>query len=598
MSAVFERLAALRCEMKKHGADAYIICTEDFHGSEYVGAHFKLREYFSGFDGSAGTLVVTAEKTALWTDGRYFLQAAAQLRGTEIALMKEGEPQTPSVAEYLCCELKEGMTAAFDGRAVRCTTARELEAKLSKQGVSILYTIDIAGNVWADRPPLSAQRVWQLPDEYAGASRAEKLSRIRAEMKKQSADGYAVAALDEIAWALNLRGNDVEYNPVFLSFMVITEHSVELFANADIFSNDIVSALLKDGITLRPYNDIYKALAEFSAEKTLLLDPSKVNFMFAKSVGKDVKLIERSSPISAMKALKSAAEADGERRAHIKDGVAVTRFMFWLKNNVASGEITEISAAEKLERFRREQENYLGQSFDPIIAYGSHGAIVHYSASPETNAVLLPRGLVLCDTGGHYLEGTTDITRTIALGELTPEEKKCFTLVLMGNLNLAAARFMDGTRGANLDYTAREPLWRHGMDFNHGTGHGVGYVLNVHEGPQRIHWRIKNGGAQSAEIKHGMITSDEPGVYIEGKFGIRHENLLLCKEWQTTDFGRFFCFETLTLVPFDLDAIDPSLMSDRERTLLNEYHRRVYETISPMLPENEREWLRHATREI
>lgn len=593
-----ERIEALRKELRKRSIFAYIVCTEDYHGSEYVGAFFKLREYLSGFTGSAGTLVVTEREAALWTDGRYFIQAAKQLCGSGIALMKQGEQGVPTIAEYLAEKLPEGGTIGFDGRTVSCSMVKTILKKCGNKRPKIACSEDLGGQVWSCRPALSKEPVWELDVRFAGLSRGEKLEMIRAELKKQGADYLAVSALDEIAWTLNLRGNDVAYNPVFLSYMIVSMDSVLLFAEESIFSEEIRSRLFADGIKIREYNAVYKALSELPEGGTIMLDPDCVNRLFAMSVPEGMKRVERQSPIVPMKAKKTAVEQEGERAAHIKDGAAVTRFIYWLKRNVGKMRITEISAAQKLLELRREQENFLGESFEPIMGYAEHGAIVHYSAAPETDAELAPRGLLLSDTGAHYLEGTTDITRTIALGEVTEEEKRAFTLVLAGNLRLAALKFPCGTRGANLDLAAREPLWRYGMDFNHGTGHGVGYVLNVHEGPQRIHWRIKDNAVNSAVFEAGMITSDEPGVYIEGKFGVRHENLVLCKESEKTDFGSFLCFETLTLVPFDLDAVDAAYLTDRDANLLNAYHKRVYETISPLIPEEEARWLKHACRPI
>ena len=591
-----QKLALLREKMRAHGVNAVIVTTEDFHGSEYVGEHFKLREYLSGFDGSAGTLAVTERGAALWTDGRYFLQAERQLSGSGIALMKQGEKDVPKLAEYLADELCEGQTAAADGRTLSLREARVIEKALAKKGAALRLDEDIAGEAWDCRPPLSANPVWELSARYAGESRASKLKRLRGELSRLGADVFAVSALDEIAWALNLRGGDVAYNPVFLAYMLLDGEGARLFAQESAFSAEIRGALAKDGVELLPYNGFYAALAELAGRR-VLLDPACANTLMARSLPQDARLIEAQSPVQLMKARKNEAEINGERAAHIKDGAAVTRFIYWLKHNVAGGGITELSAAQKLEELRRGQDGYLGESFAPIIGYGAHGAIVHYSANEQTNAQLLPRGLVLCDTGGHYREGTTDITRTVALGELTDEEKRCFTLVLAGHLELAAAVFPKGARGANLDYAAREPLWRAGLDFNHGTGHGVGHILNVHEGPQRIRWRISDG-VQSAPLEAGMVTSDEPGVYVEGRFGVRHENLVLCKERENTRFGSFLCFEPLTLVPFDLDAVDAALLTERERGLLNSYHERVYREISGLLPENEREWLKKATAAI
>ncbi len=590
-----EKIGARRGRMNERGIYAYIVCTEDCHGSEYVGEHFMLREFLSGFTGSAGTLVVTADEAALWTDGRYFLQAEQQLRGSGIALMKSGEEGVPSIAKFLAEKMPEGSVLGFDGKTVRANMARTLERELSAKKVTFSFSEDIGGMVWADRPPLSAEPVYALPEKYTGQPRAEKLKNIRGKMSAAGADCLAVTALDEIAWTLNLRGNDVEYNPVFLAYMLIFQDRAALYANRDIFGAEIISGLSEDGIELLPYEDFYGAVRGLGG--AVMYDPSEVNCLFDKSLPDGVKRAEMRSPIMLMKAVKNDAEISSERAAHIKDGVAVTRFMYWLKHNIGRTRITEISAAEKLEEFRRQGEGYLGQSFAPIMAYGAHAAIVHYSATEESNAELSARGMLLSDTGGHYYEGTTDITRTFVLGELTDEEKRGFTLVLAGHFNLAAAKFMYGCRGANLDYTAREPLWRYGMDFNHGTGHGVGYLLNVHEGPNRIHWRIRPNMADCV-LEAGMITSDEPGLYVAGKFGIRHESLVLCRESERTEYGRFMEFETLTMVPFDPDGVDAAYFSDRELERFNAYQKRVCDTIAPLLPENEAEWLRDITKPL
>lgn len=591
-----QKLEMLRERMRAHGINAVIVTTEDFHGSEYVGAHFKLREYLSGFDGSAGTLAVTVHGAALWTDGRYFLQAAQQLEGSGIMLMRQGEKGVPTLREYLCAELCEGDSVAADGRTLSVKAARDIEKTLAEKGIKLMLSEDIAGGVWTDRPALSNEPVWELSVRYAGETRRSKLTRLRREIARLGADVFALSALDETAWLLNLRGGDVEYNPVFLANMLIDGESARLFAQESAFSEDIRQSLEEDGVELLPYDEFYAALSALSG-KRVLFDPSCANILMERSLPEDAKAVEKPSPVLLMKARKNEAEINGERAAHRKDGVAVTRFICWLKHSVATERITELSAAKKLLELRREQDGFLGESFAPIIGYGAHGAIVHYSATKESDVQLMPRGLVLCDTGGHYREGTTDITRTVALGELTEEEKRCFTLVLAGHLELASAVFPQGTSGAVLDFAAREPLWRAGLDFNHGTGHGVGHILNVHEGPQRISRRVSEG-APSAALEAGMVTSDEPGVYIEGKFGIRHENLVLCKERENTRFGSFLCFETLTLVPFDLDAVDAELLTERERELLNRYHERVFSEIAPLLPENEREWLAYATREI
>ncbi len=579
-------------QMKLREIDACIVCTEDFHNSEYVGEHFKLREYLSGFTGSAGTLVVTTEKAALWTDGRYFLQAERELTDSGIKLMKMGEKNVPGIPKYLSENMPDGSVLGFDGRTVSAEFVERLRIALTLKDIKFVSDIDFGDSVWENRPPLSAEPVYELPTEICGVSRSEKLVKIREKIRSARADYFVTASLDEIAWTLNLRGNDVAYNPVFLSFMIIGENCALLFANPSVFSEKIVSELAEDSVKIYPYDEIYSALN--SLEGAVLIDPKSVNYRISCAVTHGEK-VTGESPVSLLKAEKNAHEISAEKQAHIKDGVAVTRFMYWLKHTVGKERITEISAAEKLEEFRKQGSDYLGQSFEPIMAYAEHGAIVHYSATEETNAELFPKGMLLSDTGGQYLQGTTDITRTFVLGKITDEEKRGFTLVLAGHLNLLAAKFPKGVPGSALDYAAREPLWQNGLEFNHGTGHGVGFLLNVHEGPQRISWRAKG---KDAVFEPGMITSDEPGLYVTGKFGIRHESLVLCEADEKNEFGEFLKFSPLTMVPFDRDGIDPGYLTVRQKQLLNDYHKSVCETISPFLPENERQWLEEITKPV
>lgn len=594
---VKERIAKLRALMKENKTDAYIITTSDYHGSEYVGEYFKARRYMSGFTGSAGTLVVLKDKAALWTDGRYFIQAGEQLKNSGIELMKDGMENVPGIKTYLLNELKSGETIGFDGRTVSEMFAADLYRKAEKNKISVKSDMDLADKIWTDRPKLSAEPVWELGTEYAGMETAEKLSLVREKMRENNGEVFVLSTLDDIAWLLNLRGNDVRYNPVFLSYMIIFKEKAYLYANKNIFSDKIKIKLAKANIEVKDYNDVYTNLSALTADN-IILDKRKVNHAIVNSIGKDKKIIDIMNPTTKLKAVKTKTETDNEIKAHIKDGVAVTRFMYWLKNNVGKKTITEISAAEKIEEYRKEQEGYLGASFEPIVSYGAHGAIVHYSATEETDIELKPESFLLCDTGGQYYEGTTDITRTFALGELTEEQKKMYTLVLVGNLKLAAARFPYGVRGVNLDVLAREPLWRNGLDYNHGTGHGVGYLLNVHEGPNNISWHIMSDKVNSAVLEEGMITSDEPGIYIENQYGVRLENMILCRDDKKTECGRFMRFETLTMVPFDLDAVDTKYMEADEIKLLNDYHRQVYENISPYLQGEELQWLKGATKAL
>lgn len=583
--------------MKEKKIDAYLVATDDFHGSEYVGDYFKCRKYITGFTGSAGTAIITQDMAGLWTDGRYFIQAADQLRDTTIALFKSGEPGVPTVHQFLNDKLEEGMCLGFDGRTVSAREAEELQELLQKKHITFSVNDDLIGEIWEDRPVLSCEPVMELDIRWTGKSRADKIAEIREQMKAKEADTFILTSLDDIAWLLNIRGNDIHCCPVVLSYLVMMENELRLYANAAAFSEEIRSNLEADGVKIYPYDDVYSYVQSISSDKKVLLSRANVNSRLVSNIPSEVTILDEPNLTLLPKAVKNKTEMENERIAHIKDGIAVTKFIHWLKKNVTRTTITELSAAEKLYQFRSEQEHFLGDSFDPIIAYGTHAAIVHYSATEATDIPLEARGMVLADTGGHYLEGTTDITRTIVLGPVTAKEKKFFTAVLRGNLNLAAAKFKYGCTGLNLDYLARGPLWELGEDYNHGTGHGVGYLLNVHEGPNSFRWKNLPGNPAPV-LEEGMITSDEPGYYLENEFGIRHENLVLCKKAEKTSFGQFMCFEPLTMVPFDLEGINPEEMTERERKLLNDYHQKVYTTISPYLDEEEKEWLKQATREI
>lgn len=583
--------------MKEKKIDAYLVATDDFHGSEYVGDYFKCRKYITGFTGSAGTAIITQDMAGLWTDGRYFIQAADQLRDTTIELFKSGEPGVPTMHQFLNDKLEEGMCLGFDGRTVSAREAEELQELLQEKHITFSVNDDLIGEIWEDRPVLSCEPVMELDIRWTGKSRADKIAEIREQMKAKEADTFILTSLDDIAWLLNIRGNDIHCCPVVLSYLVMMENELRLYANAAAFSEEIRSNLEADGVKIYPYDDVYSYVQSISSDKKVLLSRANVNSRLVSNIPSEVTILDEPNLILLPKAVKNETEMENERIAHIKDGVAVTKFIHWLKKNVTRTTITELSTAEKLYQFRSEQEHFLGESFDPIIAYGTHAAIVHYSATEATDIPLEARGMVLADTGGHYLEGTTDITRTIVLGPVTAKEKKFFTAVLRGNLNLAAAKFKYGCTGLNLDYLARGPLWELGEDYNHGTGHGVGYLLNVHEGPNSFRWKNLPGNPAPV-LEEGMITSDEPGYYLENEFGIRHENLVLCKKAEKTSFGQFMCFEPLTMVPFDLEGINPEEMTERERKLLNDYHQKVYTTISPYLDEEEKEWLKQATREI
>ena len=591
-------LELLREKMRETGVDACLIPTSDFHGAEYVGDYFKCREYISGFTGSAGTLVVTLDEAGLWTDGRYFLQAAKQLEGSGIMLRKERQPGVPAIEEYLKQTLKKGETLGFDGRCIMQDSAEKLITQLNAQGVAVRTDIDLTGAVWKNRPELSAQPVWPLPVEYAGESSESKIKRVREFLVEKKADYFLLTSLEDIAWLLNMRGNDIESTPVILSYLLLGEKKLTWYVQEKCLSEKIKILLDMQGIKAAPYAQIYEDVKKLPEDASIYYDKSAVNTALVSSLPEKVKKIEGVNPTFLFKAKKNPVEVENERNAHIKDGVAVTKFIYWLKSQIGKTKITEISAAEQLEQFRNIQEHYVEPSFAPIIAYKEHGAIVHYSATKESDVELKPESFVLADTGGHYLEGTTDITRTIALGSLTQEEKEMYTTVLKGHIQLEMARCLQGCSGQSLDVLARTPLWEKGLDYNHGTGHGVGYLLSVHEGPNSFRYRPSVNGRNDCVFEEGMITSDEPGIYLEGKFGIRLENMIVCQKDMENDYGSFLCFDALTLVPFERSAIIAEELSTKEKEWLNKYHQKVFETIAPYLTEEEAGWLREETQEF
>lgn len=587
-----ERLTALRARMAKAGVTLYLVPTSDFHGSEYVGEYFKCREYLSGFTGSAGTLLVEETQAWLWTDGRYFLQAQRQLEGSGITLMRMGEEGVPTLPEKLAELCGPGAVLGFDGRTLSARFVNSLRRKLP--GLALRPGLDLAGEVWPGRPALSQQPVWELPAEAAGRTRAQKLADIRAGMRAEGAGLLLLTCLDEIAWLFNLRGDDVACCPVFLAYALVEEDHARLFAAREAFSQELAASLKADGVELCPYGDIFAALRALPGGSALWLDSATANYSLFCSLPAGTHVTDKPSPAVLAKSVKNDAEIQGEKTAHLYDGIALTKFIYRLKTGGAEG-LTELSAADILEELRRHQPGYLGPSFETISAYGPHGAVVHYAPTPETDLPLQARGFLLVDSGGQYRTGTTDVTRTIALGPLTGQERQLYTAVLRGHLALAAARFRQGCTGRNLDYLARAPLWEKGLDYNHGTGHGVGFLLNVHEGPNNIRWRPAQNPADDAVLLPGMITSDEPGIYLDGRFGVRLENLLLCTQAQRTEYGVFLSFEPLTLAPFDRQAILPGEMTREELALLNRYHQRVYETLAPHLSPEEARWLQAET---
>ena len=608
MNVIRDRLDALRKLMKERGMDAYMIPTADFHESEYVGEHFKCREYM-GFTGSAGTALITMDEACLWVDGRYYVQAAAQLKDSTVTMMKMGQEGVPSLRAYLEDKMPEGGCLGFDGRVVNAAEGLALEEMLRERGARISYGEDLAGMIWQERPELSAEPAWVLDERYAGKSALDKIADVREAMEKVHASVHVLTSLDDIAWLLNIRGNDILYNPVVLSYALVTMDQLYLFVNSSVLEGkaypyledakgiSVREYLERTGVTVMPYDGVYDMVEGLKNEK-VLLEKCRINYAVYRLIDGSNKVIDRMNPTASMKAVKNDVEIENEKRAHIKDGVAMTKFIYWLKKNTGRIPMDEISVSDYLGKLRMDQEGCIGLSFATISAYGAHGAMCHYSATPESSIPLEPRGLYLIDSGGQYYEGTTDITRTIAMGPVTDEEKEHFTLVLMSMLRLGDVKFLHGCRGLSLDYAAREPLWRRGLNYEHGTGHGVSYLSSVHERPNGIRFKMVPERQDNAVMEAGMITSDEPGVYIEGSHGIRTENLVLCVEDEKNEYGQFLRFEYLTYVPIDLEVIDREIMSERDVELLNRYHEQVYEKISPYLDEDERVWLAEATRAV
>ena len=596
MGKMNERLEALRSLMAQRGIDAYLVPTSDFHDSEYVGEYFKCRKYLTGFTGSAGTAVITADDAGLWTDGRYFVQAAGQLEGSGFRLQRMGQEGVPTVEEYLEQVIPEGGVLGFDGRVVDGRTGGRLQELIEGKHGMIRCEEDLAGEIWKDRPALPAEPVWILDEKYAGMSAAEKIRNLREEMKKERASVHVLTTVDDIVWLLNIRGNDVPCNPVVLSYAAVTMDRLFLFINEAVLNGTVRAYLESLQVTVKPYDQIYSFVKSFCGER-VLVEPEKTNYALIRSLASCNTLVCRMNPTAMAKAVKNPVEVENERKAHIKDGVAMTKFIYWLKHRIGTMPMTEISVSDYLEQLRREQ-GCLELSFDTISAYKENAAMCHYSATPETDKELKPEGLYLVDSGGQYYEGTTDITRTVALGPITAEEREHFTLTVISMLRLGHVKFLYGCRGLSLDYVAREPFWSRGLNYDHGTGHGVGYLLNVHERPNGIRYKMVPERMDNAVLEEGMICSDEPGIYIEGSHGIRTENLMVCRKGEKNAYGQFMEFEFLTMVPIDLDALDPSLMEARDREWLNQYHKEVYEKIAPHLTEEEAAWLREATRAI
>ena len=587
---ISERIARLREELRREHLSAFIFPTSDPHNSEYTAEHWKGREWISGFNGSAGTAVVTLDNAALWTDSRYFIAAEEQLQGTEFQLMKLKVEGTPSIAEWLGRELKDAADKAvgIDGMVNSANSIKELISDLRTQGgITLRTNFDPLERIWQDRPAIPENPVVIHPLEYAGEPIREKLVRIRKALREKHADGMLMAALDDIAWTLNLRGSDVHCSPVFVSYLLISTTEVTLYINKVKLTPEVMSYLQAEGVGVKPYNQVKQGLKDYF-EYNILLDGNEVNYTLYKTVEREI--VDASSPVPLMKAVKNEREIAGFRSAMLKDGIAMVKFLKWLKPAVEAGGQTEMSVERKLTALRAEQPLFRGLSFDTIVGYEEHGAIVHYEAIPETDATLHPKGLLLIDSGTQYQDGTTDVTRTIALGPLTEEQKRVYTLVLKGHIDLQLLHFPDGASGTQLDAIARRPLWQAGMNFLHGTGHGVGCYLNCHEGPHQIRMEWI-----PARLQAGMTVTDEPGVYLGGRFGVRIENTLLVVPAEETECGRFLGFETLTLCPIETSPIIKELMTPEEIQWLNDYHSMVYGRLSPYLNEDEKAWLRKAT---
>lgn len=636
------RIKILRQKMTEHNIDAYLVLSDDFHASEYVSDYFKCREYISGFTGSAGMVVITDSEACLWTDGRYFLQAEEQLRGTEIILQKSDEEGVPTIEEYLKKVMKAGQVLGYDGRTVSVQYANSLKETL--QEIFFFENVDLIGEIWNNRPLISHEVIWELDEKYSGKSRNQKLKELRLKMTEYCVDVLLISSLDDIAWLYNLRGNDIAFSPLFLAYTLVFQEKAILYMHKEAASDEILQHLEKNHIEIRPYHQVYEDLKYLNVN-SLMLDESKINVALKNNIADAVRLIDVPCPVAMMKAVKNQTEIENERYAHLLDGVAVTKMIYRLKKMCEGGDIkqlTELDICSQLEKLRSRADGYIGQSFAPIIATGAHGAIVHYAPTNESNIPVEMNNFLLMDTGGHYLYGTTDITRTIAIGNLTNEQKRNYTAVLRGHLNLGAVKFEQSTLGSDLDELARKPMKDLGYDYKHGTGHGVGYLLSVHEGPQSIRPKAKddsednicknqNDDSEQSEKKQnkkrpetlleaGMITSDEPGIYIEGQYGIRIENLILCKEMNQDDLknpenGEWGCpvavnerekvkktsfleFEHLTLVPYEKDAIFPEMLTENELKSLNKYHKMVYKKIAPFLNDEEKNWLRNQTMEL
>lgn len=591
--SIDERVKKLRELMEEKGITAYIVNTADPHQSEYVADYYKGRVWISGFTGSAGTVIITEDRAILWTDGRYFIQAEKELKGSEYELYKMGIPGYPTYTQWLKDNLRDGDTVGFDGKVFAQISVENLEKEFENREIGFIDEYDLVGELWKDRPLLSKEEAFVHEIKYTGKTTSEKIEDVRQAMKEFNVDYFILGSLDDIAWLYNIRGRDVENNPVVISYGIVSLKGAYLFVDQDKINTDVENHLKKNGVAIKNYEEVAQFIGAIEGNTRVQLDKNRINRWLYKSIPESCKIVNRVDITTNLKAIKNQTEIENQKNAYIKDGVALVKFLYWIDSNIGKLKITELSAGEKLLEFRKEQRDFIEPSFGTISAYGANAAMMHYSADENSNAEIKNKGLYLVDSGGQYLDGTTDITRTVAMGPITEEEKRDFTLALKGHINLSSARFLYGATGHSLDVLARYPLWQEGIDYKSGTGHGVGYLLNVHEGPHRI-----STMPNSVALEKGMVVSIEPGVYKEGSHGIRIENIVVVEEDIKTEIDQFMRFETLSFVPIDLAAVDVSLLLEKEKAWLNDYHKAVYDKLSPYLNEDEKDWLRNETRNI
>ncbi len=589
------RLAALRSQMKENGIDYYMVPTADYHNSEYVNDFFKVREYFCGFTGSSGTLLVWQEGAGLWTDGRYFIQAEHELEGTGVTLFRMRDEGVPTITEFLEKNMQESQTLGFDGRVISVQAGKEYEEKLKDKHIKVVYEKDLSEKIWTDRPAFPAGKVTVLDEAIAGKSFQDKKKEVMEKVEKEGADSFLLTKLDDLMWLFNIRGCDVECNPVAISYGYFTKERAVLFIQKSALDDSVTAYLEEKGIQVEEYGSIVDYLKGLPVEGKIMVDDRYCSYCLYKTLSEKQTLVEKRNPTELLKAIKNPVELANMEKYYLKDSLALTKFIYWLKKNIGKMEITEITAADRLEAFRREIPECLGLSFPTIGGYKANAAMMHYEATPENHAVLAPEGLFLVDSGGQYLGATTDVTRTIVLGPISDEIRKHYTVVAAGMLQMTNARWLYGCTGRNLDILARQPVWNIGLDYKCGTGHGVGYILNVHEGPQGLSWQYAEGRPE-AVIEAGMDVTNEPGIYIEGSHGIRIENVMVAENDIKNEYGQFMHFRTITWVPLDMEAIDEKYLTESQRAYLYAYQKEVFEKLSPYLDEEEREWLRAETR--